>query len=420
MWTLLAMLTVPAQAQQVWQNPATLPPAAWQTLADPPASVVLDDSCVVDAQTGAATCAGQGTLLTVESDLFGGPHAFMVVVSGGASLTVTTAQGGLCGQGAGSCRSLVACDFVDVSSRFTMTVASTGPDPVVIEQYAIAALPAGSLQFDTSEDEDCDGFWADAGTELDCDDDDASFNPGASEPVDAGMDLDCDGVQWCSVDADQDGVAFVGSCDASADRTTSCCDGALIAASSEDREALGWVAPFDCDDDDDTVFEGADQVVGDGIDQACSGMETCFADADADGWGDGPGPTCLPVDEANCCCDGSTAECVGAAVDGDCDDADGTVHPGVDVDTLDPGLVDSVTDHDCNTLAECLVEDDGSATVAEGEACEPPGETGEPCADCDDDGAPTLFLGCTHAPLPAGWWLVPLVLLRRRRGWTTP
>lgn len=40
----------------------------------------------------------------------------------------------------------------------------------------------------------------------------------------------------------------------------------------------------DCNDNDDSIYSGALEIPGDGIDQDCDGAELCFCDTDNDGW----------------------------------------------------------------------------------------------------------------------------------------
>ncbi len=99
-------------------------------------------------------------------------------------------------------------------------------------------------------DADGDGFYAEAscGTPVDCNDNDATVYPGAPEVVGDGIDQDCDGqdpvVPLCT-DADGDGFFVGASCG----------------------------TPVDCNDTDATVYPGAAEVVGDGIDQNCNSFD---------------------------------------------------------------------------------------------------------------------------------------------------
>ena len=61
----------------------------------------------------------------------------------------------------------------------------------------------------------------------------------------------------------------------------------------------GVVESEDCDDADASVYPGADEIVGDGIDNDCDGTETCYADADGDGHAAADGST-VHSEDADC------------------------------------------------------------------------------------------------------------------------
>jgi hypothetical protein len=154
---------------------------------------------------------------------------------------------------------------------------------------------------------------------ADCDDNDAAISPGATELCD-GADDDCDGVTdeddavdaltWYA-DADNDGYG----------------DGGAAAAACE--APSGYTADSsDCDDSDAAISPGVTELC-DGLDDDCDGdvdedyaeeLERWYADADADGYGDGSAVTLLC--EAS---SGTTSQL------GDCDDADPDAYPGAPV-----------------------------------------------------------------------------------------
>jgi hypothetical protein len=113
----------------------------------------------------------------------------------------------------------------------------------------------------------------------------------------------------------------------------------LACAPLADHDGDGLVAADDCDDEDSAIFPGADETIGDGVDQDCDGFETCFTDADGDGFhGD------LTVEDADLSC---AAEADATMAGGDCADDDAVRNPGVaevcdasDVDDDCDGLVD--------------------------------------------------------------------------------
>ncbi len=173
-------------------------------------------------------------------------------------------------------------------------------------------------------DGDCDDpFESYVGT--DCDDGAATIYPGAAEVADDGFDQDCNGSDaiTCFIDGDGDGfggssttVDPLGECaavglstiggdcddttattsplayDAPDDGVDQDCSGVDAAECyyDGDNDGFGWSGTFvdedgdctddpyestvgtDCDDSLDTVYPGAPEVVGDGIDQNCDGV----------------------------------------------------------------------------------------------------------------------------------------------------
>ncbi len=193
-------------------------------------------------------------------------------------------------------------------------------------------------------DGDLDGDGASGAT--DCDDNDASVFPGAVEVVDDGIDQDCDGNDsvTCFVDADGDGIGVSAT---------------LVAADGDCTGVGESTVSGDCDDTLASVFPGAPEVVGDGIDQSCSGADTvpCFVDGDGDGVGSAA--TIIATD-GNCTSGGESS------LGTDCADGDATVYPGA-TEACDG------TDQDCDG-----VPDDGFIdTDGDGQA---------DCIDPDDDG----------------------------------
>ena len=190
------------------------------------------------------------------------------------------------------------------------------------------------FEVDEDFDADGDGFVDDLpecaaawGDQVDCDDADATRNPGAAERCD-GVDQDCDGEIDEDFDVDGDGAydRFVADC-----LTT-------------------WGgASTDCDDLDPAVVPGATELCN-GVDDDCDGIEDDGFDLDGDGyWADGVG------------CEGSHAGPF------DCDDLDAAVFPGAGE------ICDDGVDNDCDGLT------DGEDTVM----C--PGGDGDGDDDSGDD-----------------------------------
>ena len=136
-------------------------------------------------------------------------------------------------------------------------------------------------------DADGDGYDETA----DCDDSDASINPGEAEVCGDGIDNDCDGYDdVCLVDADGDGY---------------------------DEAA-------DCDDSDDSINPGAEEVCGDGIDNDCDGYDdVCVVDADGDGYDE-----TADCDDSDAYFNPGEAEVCGDGIDNDCDGYDDTCSTG--------------------------------------------------------------------------------------------
>jgi hypothetical protein len=221
------------------------------------------------------------------------------------------------------------------------------------------------------------GWVADA---TDCDDGDASANPGEDERCD-GSDNDCDGLtdeadavdagSWYA-DADGDGWGDAGR------GTTACSQPSGYTASSTD-----------CDDSDASAYPGADELC-DGVDNDCDGSTdeadavdapTWYADADGDGYGDASA-------SATAC----TAPWGHVADSTDCDDADASANPGAaeicdGVDNDCDGAVDEADAID-GTLWYADTDGDGYGDASASTfACTQPSGYVADSRDCDDSDA---------------------------------
>ncbi len=169
------------------------------------------------------------------------------------------------------------------------------------------------------------------------------MNPDAEEIADDSVDQDCSGTDaiTCAVDGDLDGhgnqlgdttVAYDGSCDAS--------DGETILSLADD-----------CDDSSAQTYPGAEDLLGDGVDQDCDGVDgtLCAVDADQDGFG-----TTQTTAASDGSCDLLDGE---AELDNttDCDDGDPEVFPGAD-EIEDDGI-----DQDCDGVDATSPSDDSPA-----------------------------------------------------------
>jgi len=207
--------------------------------------------------------------------------------------------------------------------------------------------------------------WVSETYAIDCDDGDASINPGADETCNE-VDNDCDG----EIDEDDAVDATTWYADIDADGFGDADDNAVACDAP-----TGMVADdTDCDDGEATIYPGADELVADGIDQDCDSVETCYTDADGDGYG---ATTTVLSEDLDC---EDTGE---ADTDTDLDDSDGSTYPGA------PEIPGDGIDQDGDGGDTCYLDDDGDSygtttTVASADLdCEDSGESALD-SDCDD------------------------------------
>lgn len=187
-------------------------------------------------------------------------------------------------------------------------------DPTVLESgkshlfYDADGDAYGDPATDTLYCSSPDGSWI--GDFTDCDDGNAGVNPSATE-VCNDVDDDCDGgvdeagaegetVWYVDADGDEYGDAAT---------TADACD-----------QPAGYVGDStDCDDTDSGSYPGAAEVVSDGIDQDCDGMDDTMLDSDGDG--DPDSTDCNSSDPgvytgATEVCDGVDNDCSGSVDEG--------------------------------------------------------------------------------------------------------
>jgi hypothetical protein len=231
-------------------------------------------------------------------------------------------------------------------------------------------------------------------------DGDGAVDVGERDPNDPSDDLavDDDGDGWIATAGggtdcnDNDASVYPGAPETCGDGIDSDCDGdfvdgfpdtdsdGILDCLDTDDDGDGTLDVNDCDPLDATVFPGAPETFDDGIDQDCNGFDTvtCFVDLDGDGAGGGG--TTLNV-LGNCTDPGF------APLNDDCDDSDPALYPGA------PEIADDGIDQDCDgfDLVGCFLDFDldgyGSTTPAQNAAgnCTDPGfsTTSDDCDDTD-------------------------------------
>jgi hypothetical protein len=133
-------------------------------------------------------------------------------------------------------------------------------------------------------DNDGDGYTVSQG---DCDDNNRGIHPGATEIADDGIDQDCDGFDlMVEQDVDGDGYTidqgdcndnhsniYPGATEIANDDIDQDCDGIdLIVDPDQDGDGYS-VGQGDCDDSDSSIYPGAPEIYEDGIDQDCNGKD---------------------------------------------------------------------------------------------------------------------------------------------------
>jgi hypothetical protein len=243
-------------------------------------------------------------------------------------------------------------------------------------------VDTGSIGGEETSDRGGDGDGDGYDQFVDCDDDDAQVNPGASEICD-GIDNNCDG----NID---EGVTTTWYPDT---------DGDFFGDAAEPMEGCGQPDGYvgdatDCDDQDSGIYPGAPEVC-DGQDNDCDGAtdensdgsgQIWFADNDGDGFGD--------EDVYQNACEQPEGY---VSTNTDCDDSDPEINPnaqevcdGYNVDEDCDGLSDDADtgDVDPETYNTWYADTDGDAFGDEAltmEACDQPIGYVANSTDCDDD-----------------------------------
>lgn len=272
---------------------------------------------------------------------------------------------------------------------------------------------------DGGSDFDQDGDGAEANAE-DCNDEDAAINPSATEICD-GIDQNCDGtadeglgggIYYQDADGDSfgDPATEIQTCQApegyvgdgrdcndadariNPDANESCadtedlnCDGAI---GGEDGDGDGVSICSDCDDSNNTVYDGAPEIC-DNLDNNCNGLvddeavdqRNFYLDNDGDGYGD-------PSQSISGCVDvpGYVFET------GDCDDNNTAVSPGTPeiCDGMDNDCSGGIDDGAVDIRAWYMDADgdgDGDLSSPAQLACDQPASSALTNTDCDDGNA---------------------------------
>jgi hypothetical protein len=214
----------------------------------------------------------------------------------------------------------------------------------------------------------------------DCGSDDETVFPGAEELCD-GLRNDCSAGEDVPVDEiDGDGDGFV---------------------ACEDWVGSSDLSGLDCNDDDITIHPEASEEPGDQIDSDCNGLETCFIDADGDGF-----PSAYVQQSSSIACDEPGVTLAGSL---DCDDDEETIlaeavfYPDLDNDGYGDRDAPPVCDRSAGILNHTDCDDDAAFTnPAAPELCDgadndcdgvadEPGDLDDPAAvvwyvDNDSDG----------------------------------
>jgi hypothetical protein len=201
---------------------------------------------------------------------------------------------------------------------------------------------------DRDRDYDEDGY--NNYTGGDCNDYDASINPGIVEIMLNGIDENCNGMED-DTDFDLDGYDYISDCNDSDPAINPGADEIVYngidencngMADDDDLDNDGYVNATDCNDNDSAINPGASEIHNNGIDENCSGMAD-DPDVDLDGYGAdvdcndndpaiNPGAVEIPyngIDEnCNGMADDTDVDLDGYGIDVDCNDNDITINPG--------------------------------------------------------------------------------------------
>lgn len=287
------------------------------------------------------------------------------------------------------------------------------------------------------DDQDGDGFAAEASGGPDCNDENAMINPVAEDIPGNMIDEDCSGMDrvLTNVDADGDGVSEQdGDCNddnanISPNRQeipyNSLDDDCSARTPDNDLDGDGFNAPRDCNDNDPTINPNAREIYYSGVDEDCND-DTRDNDQDGDGYdaiergGDdcndnvpnaNPGQDEIPYDGVNNDCDDNTPDDDldndGFNRSNDCNDMEAGINPDI-TENAETNCSDNI-DHNCvGGDVQCdinALDTDGDG-IPDDQDCAPndinvPGPEEIPNNDIDDDcdpGTPDMVVNCEGDP----------------------
>jgi len=203
--------------------------------------------------------------------------------------------------------------------------------------------------------------------DLDCDDTKPGVFPGNTNLiVGDGVDQDCSGREECLPDVDNDGYAAAGAVIVDGPTATSCGPGQAV--------EYGDCAPLN-----PSINPGATETADNAVDEDCNNLRLCYLDSDNDTFGSDNDP----LEEVASCSNGY------AALGGDCNDSAGGINPGAN------DIVGNAVDEDCSGDFDCNRDGDGDGFSIPGVVVLPNACPFTSPGDCAD-GDPNAYPGATE------------------------